>query len=199
MLDLDRFKNVNDSLGHPAGDALLKETTHRLKSTLREVDVLARLGGDEFAIIQCGEANQQGSRRHGREPDHRCHHRTLQRQRQHREHRDQHRDRIGAGDGCDPDTLMKKADLALYRAKSEGRNGYRFFDEHMTADAEAPPANGDRAARRAGRQGARGSLPADHRRHTRKLFSVEALVRWRHPTKGYVPPSDSFRLPRIPG
>ena len=58
MLDLDRFKNVNDSLGHPEGDALLKETAQRLKSALRETDVLARLGGDEFAILQAGEANQ---------------------------------------------------------------------------------------------------------------------------------------------
>jgi len=56
MLDLDRFKDVNDSLGHPAGDALLKEMAHRLRSSLRETDVLARLGGDEFAILQGGEA-----------------------------------------------------------------------------------------------------------------------------------------------
>ena len=59
MLDLDRFKDVNDSLGHPAGDALLKEMALRLKSSLRETDVLARLGGDEFAILQSGEADQR--------------------------------------------------------------------------------------------------------------------------------------------
>src|SRR5262249_38732895 len=57
MLDLDRFKQVNDTFGHPAGDALLQEVANRLKSTLRETDVLARLGGDEFAIIQPVEGN----------------------------------------------------------------------------------------------------------------------------------------------
>ena len=61
MLDLDRFKNVNDSLGHPAGDALLKETADRLKKALRETDLVARLGGDEFAIIQAGDADQRGA------------------------------------------------------------------------------------------------------------------------------------------
>src|SRR3981189_619660 len=59
MLDLDRFKNVNDSLGHPAGDALLKEMAQGVRSSLRETDVLARLGGDEFAILQSGGAAQR--------------------------------------------------------------------------------------------------------------------------------------------
>src|SRR5262249_43639772 len=61
MLDLDRFKNVNDSLGHPAGDALLKVIADRLKAALRETDVVARLGGDEFAIIQAGEVDQRAA------------------------------------------------------------------------------------------------------------------------------------------
>ena len=61
MLDLDKFKNVNDTLGHPAGDQLLRETARRLKSSLRETDVLARLGGDEFAIIQSARKNHRES------------------------------------------------------------------------------------------------------------------------------------------
>jgi diguanylate cyclase (GGDEF)-like protein len=194
MLDLDRFKNVNDSLGHPAGDALLKETSRRLKSTLREVDVLARLGGDEFAIIQAGE-----------EPQHEAAVTVANRIIDIiTEPYDINGNIVNIGtsigvasapgDGCDPDTLMKKADLALYRAKSEGRNGYRFFDQHMTADVEA---------RRQLEVELRAALAAKELEvhyqpiidaNTRKLFGVEALVRWRHPVKGYIPPAEFIPL-----
>jgi diguanylate cyclase (GGDEF)-like protein/PAS domain S-box-containing protein len=194
MLDLDRFKNVNDSLGHPAGDALLKETADRLRKALRETDFVARLGGDEFAVIQAGEVDQRGAAielakrvialisapydLHGnvvsigtsigiamaREPD------------------------------VDSDTLMKQADLALYRTKSEGRNGYCFFDERMTADADA------RRQLEADLRDAISSgqieihyQPILHVK-TRKLFGLEALARWRHPVKGFVPPSEFIPL-----
>jgi diguanylate cyclase (GGDEF)-like protein len=194
MLDLDRFKNVNDSLGHPAGDALLKETSRRLKSTLREIDVLARLGGDEFAIIQCGETNQQ-------EAAIAVANRIIDII---TEPYNINGNIVNIGtsvgiasapaDGCEPDILMKRADLALYRAKSEGRNGYRFFDQHMTADVEA---------RRQMEIELRAALTAKQLEvhyqpiidaNTRKLFGVEALVRWRHPIKGYIPPSEFIPL-----
>ena len=188
LLDLDRFKQVNDTLGHPAGDTLLIEVAMRLKSLLRETDVLARLGGDEFAIIQAGETNQRDAARALAEriiatlampfaidgadinigtsigialaPEH------------------------GAGS----DSLLKMADLALYRAKSSGRNGYCFFAQEMSEIASA-----------------RQEIEADLRRaiqqdefelhyqpiidaKTRRICSVEALVRWRHPTKGLISP-----------
>jgi diguanylate cyclase (GGDEF)-like protein/PAS domain S-box-containing protein len=194
MLDLDRFKNVNDSLGHPAGDVLLKEASRRLKSTLREVDVLARLGGDEFAIIQCGEVNQQ-------EAAVAVANRIIDAI---TEPYDINGNIVNIGtsvgiasapvDGYEPDVLMKRADLALYRAKSEGRNGYRFFDHNMTADAEA---------RRQMEIELRAALAAKQLEvhyqpiidaNTRKLFGVEALVRWRHPVKGYIPPAEFIPL-----
>jgi diguanylate cyclase (GGDEF)-like protein/PAS domain S-box-containing protein len=188
LLDLDRFKEVNDTLGHPAGDTLLTEVAMRLKSLLRETDVLARLGGDEFAIIQAGESNQREAARalaerilellgkpfaiEGGEinigtsigialaPEH----------------------------GTGPDELLKMADLALYRTKSAGRNGYCFFAPEMSEVASA-----------------RQEIESDLRRaiaqnelelhyqpildaKTRKICSVEALVRWRHPTKGLLFP-----------
>src|SRR5262249_41248459 len=123
MLDLDRFKDVNDSLGHPAGDALLKEMAERLRASLRETDVLARLGGDEFAILQSGEPDQRDAAvmlavrivelvanpfdLDGRKVS------------------------VGTSigialapqDGVDPDEVLKKADLALYRTNAASRNG----------------------------------------------------------------------------
>jgi diguanylate cyclase (GGDEF)-like protein/PAS domain S-box-containing protein len=188
LLDLDRFKQVNDTLGHPAGDTLLMDVATRLKSLLRETDVLARLGGDEFAIVQAGEANQ-------------------------REAASSLADRIiemlgkpfdiAGGDisigtsigialapehESGSDDLLKMADLALYRAKSAGRNGYCFFDPKMSEVASA-----------------RQEIESDLRRaiqqnefelhyqpiidtKTRKICSAEALVRWRHPTKGLIFP-----------
>jgi diguanylate cyclase (GGDEF)-like protein len=194
MLDLDRFKNVNDSLGHPAGDDLLRQTADRLKKALSETDLVARLGGDEFAIIQTGEADQRGAAvelakrlislisapydLHGNMVT------------------------IGTSIGIamahepdvDSDTLMKQADLALYRTKSEGRNGYCFFDERMTADADARrQLESDLRDAISGGQIEIHYQPILHVK-TRKLFGLEALARWRHPVKGFVPPSEFIPL-----
>jgi diguanylate cyclase (GGDEF)-like protein/PAS domain S-box-containing protein len=188
ILDLDRFKIVNDSLGHPAGDALLKETASRLRSALRETDVLARLGGDEFAIIQVGETSQAQAAAgladriidiirasyviDGNEVS------------------------VGASigiamapaDGSEPNELIKKADLALYRTKAQGRNAYRFFDVQMTHEVDA---------RHQLENDLRQALARDELRlfyqpiidiKTGKLFGAEALARWQHPQKGLVPP-----------
>ena len=191
MLDLDGFKDINDSLGHPAGDALLKEMAVRLKSVLRETDVLARFGGDEFAIIRIGDEDQRigavalavkileivgqplelGGNKVNVATS------------------------IGIAlvpdDGTDPDELLKKADLALYRTKSDGRNGFNFFHAEMTVDADA-------------RYRLRNEIRDAITRHefemhyqpvfdvkTRTPCGVEALIRWRHPTKGMLAP-DSF-------
>ncbi|HXW43111.1 MAG TPA: EAL domain-containing protein [Xanthobacteraceae bacterium] len=188
LLDLDRFKQVNDTLGHPAGDALLIEVATRLKSLLRETDVLARLGGDEFAVVQAGECDQRGAAGALAE-------RIIEVLRK--------PFKIDGGDvsigtsigialaGASPsgaDDLLKMADLALYRAKSAGRNGYCFFDPQMSEIASA-----------------RHEIESDLRRaiqhnelelhyqpiidaKTRRICSAEALVRWRHPTKGLLYP-----------
>jgi diguanylate cyclase (GGDEF)-like protein/PAS domain S-box-containing protein len=191
LLDLDRFKQVNDSLGHPAGDRLLTEVATRLKVLLRETDVLARLGGDEFAIIQVGDDDPRRAAAaladriievigksfviEGDEIT------------------------IGTSIGIalasehqgSSDEILKMADLALYRAKSAGRNGYRFFDPEMSAIATA-----------------RQEIESDLRRaiqqnelelyyqpivdsRSGKISSAEALIRWRHPSKGLLLP-DSF-------
>jgi diguanylate cyclase (GGDEF)-like protein len=194
MLDLDRFKNVNDSLGHPAGDALLREIADRLKKALRETDLVARLGGDEFAIIQAGEADQRGA---AVELAKRIIALTSAPY-------DLHGNMVSIGTsigiamarepGVESDTLMKQADLALYRTKSEGRNGYCFFDERMTADADARrQLEADLRDAIAGGQIEIHYQPILHVK-TRKLFGLEALARWRHPVKGFVPPSEFIPL-----
>jgi diguanylate cyclase (GGDEF)-like protein/PAS domain S-box-containing protein len=194
MLDLDRFKNVNDSLGHPEGDSLLKQTAQRLKSALRETDVLARLGGDEFAILQAGEDNQweDASSLADRIVD------IMTRP------YDINGNKVSIGtsigialaptDGIEPSELMKKADLALYRMKSEGRNGYRFFDAQMTADADAL----HRLEHDLREAISRGELEVHYQPiinvQTCTPVGAEALVRWRHPQRGYIPPDQFIPL-----
>jgi diguanylate cyclase (GGDEF)-like protein/PAS domain S-box-containing protein len=194
MLDLDWFKDVNDSLGHPAGDALLAETACRLKSVLRATDVLARLGGDEFAILQSGGGNL-------------------------REEAAAVADRIvnviakpyeidgskmtigtsigialAPSDGVEPRELLKSADLALYRQKSHGRNGFCFFDPQMTVDAHARHQLGNdlRNAIANDELNIQYQLVVDVR--TRKACGVEALARWNHPQRGNIAPTEFIPL-----
>jgi diguanylate cyclase (GGDEF)-like protein/PAS domain S-box-containing protein len=194
ILDLDRFKIVNDSLGHPAGDALLKQTGARLRSSLRETDVLARLGGDEFAIIQVGETDQSQAA-------------ALLAERIIEIIRSPYAIEgsevtigtsvgiaLAPADGSEPNELIKKADLALYRTKSQGRNAYRFFDVQMTkeVDARHQLENDLRGAI------ARNELDLFYQPivdiKTGKLFGAEALARWRHPERGLVPPDQFIPL-----
>src|SRR4051794_6312404 len=194
MLDLDRFKNVNDSLGHGAGDALLRQVAQRLKSALRASDVLARLGGDEFAIIQeaCEDQRVCSTELAGRiaklvaEPF------LLPR----------HRVEIGTSigiaiapdHGTDQEQLLKKADLALYRSKSSGRNCFTIYDKAMSAELEARSMlEGD--LRHAI---ARCQLEVHYQPFVDALSGAqrgfEALVRWRHPTRGLIAPDQFIPL-----
>ena len=191
ILDLDHFKNVNDTLGHPAGDTLLRDVAARLNSALRETDMLARLGGDEFAIIQAGEVNQ-------REAAGALANRIIEIITKPFKI-DGHQLHIGTSigiawapeHGLDHDDLLKKADLALYRVKSAGRKGFRFFEAEMSETA---------GVRRLFENDLRQALAQNElelhyqpivNSSTYKLRSVEALVRWRHPTKGLILP-DQF-------
>ena len=188
LLDLDRFKYVNDTLGHSAGDALLREVAVRLKRCLRETDAIGRLGGDEFAIVQVGDGSQRDAvcRFADRIIDIVARPFDI----------DGNEVNIGTSigialapeHGSDPDDLLKMADMALYRAKSSGRNNYRFFDTEMIEIANA---------RRLVETELRHAIQHDELRlhfqpivdaKTLRICGAEALVRWEHPTKGMIFP-----------
>jgi diguanylate cyclase (GGDEF)-like protein/PAS domain S-box-containing protein len=188
LLDLDRFKEVNDTLGHPAGDALLTEVAARLKELLRETDVLGRLGGDEFAIIQAGESGQCAAAGALAE-------RIIEAIGKPFDIEGGH---IGIGTsigialapehGIGADELLKMADLALYRAKSAGRNGYCFFDPQMSEIASARQEIESDLRRAVDRNELELHYQPIVDAGTRRICSVEALVRWRHPVKGLLFP-----------
>jgi diguanylate cyclase (GGDEF)-like protein len=184
-LDLDRFKAVNDTLGHPVGDAVLRMAANRLNSCIRETDTAARLGGDEFAIVAALAPLDAGALAA----------RIVEAISQPYD-LDGHRIGIGISigialapeDGNDPDELLKNADLALYRAKAQGRNTHRFFepDEDLCLTERYKL---EQDLRRA--IGAR-EFEVHYQPicsiETGRTISVEALVRWRHPVHGLILP-----------
>ena len=186
-LDLDHFKAVNDTLGHPTGDLLLQAAAERIRSCVRGEDLVARLGGDEFAIVQVPSEHPPDSTALamrlidviGAPYD-----------------LDGHQVVVGASvgiamapsDGREPDVLMKNADLALYRAKADGGGVYRYFEIEMDV-----------------RMQARRALELDLRKavvngefelyyqpiidvKTGQVTCCEALIRWHHPERGMIAP-----------
>ncbi|WP_207485257.1 putative bifunctional diguanylate cyclase/phosphodiesterase [Arenibaculum pallidiluteum] len=190
LLDLDRFKQVNDTLGHQAGDELIREFAARLSALVRRGDLVARLGGDEFAIIQIGIRDLddvEGLCRRILE----CAHQPFAFSRGMRAN-------VGVtiGVALAPDTgidgsdLMRKADIALYRAKAEGRDRYCIFAEGM--DASVLERGRIEAELRAALDTGEGLLVHYQplmSRDGRTLTGLEALIRWDHPVLGMLPPS----------
>ncbi len=188
-LDVDRFKNVNDTLGHPAGDDLIRKLSRRLTSLVRSADDVSRLGGDEFGVIQTGVKDVG-------DVESLC-------------------ERIIAAvaqpfqllgnsafvgvsigvaiapaDGVDHAELVRKADIALYRAKLEGRNRFRIFEQEMDFTLQHR-----REIERELRQALEGGGQLEvvyqplYSARTEDMVGVEALLRWHHPTHGTISPS----------
>ncbi len=188
MLDLDRFKEVNDTLGHPVGDELLKGVAARLKECVRETALIARLGGDEFAIIEeVGDPLKDAIALAERIRA------TLATPFILGDHQVQIGSSIGIAigpqDGQEPDDLVKNSDLALYRAKSEGRGGHCFFEPEMDRRMQAR-----RDMERALRQALGNDEFSLHFQpivnlKSNEVTSCEALLRWHEATAGWIPPS----------
>lgn len=187
-LDLDRFKDVNDTLGHPAGDELLKMVADRLRENVREVDMVGRLGGDEFAIVAEDLESPEDAVPLARRV---C---TALGETYHINGNDVVSSSsfgiaIGPDDGETGDELLKNADLALYRAKQDGRNTYRFFEPAMDAALQKRRRleNDLRLAIRNEQLGVEYQPQFDLQ--TGALTGYEALARWHHPQDGDIPPS----------
>ena len=194
VLDLDQFKAVNDTLGHPIGDMLLREAAARLRKCTGASDIVARLGGDEFAILQRAPSGSA-------ETEIELATRLLEAMREPYDiagHRLVVGTSIGIAlaprDGDNADQLLKNADLALYRAKAEGRNRSRLFDPQMEADVKSR-----HALEAELRDGIRNEEFELHYQTlvgaaTREVCGVEALVRWRHPKRGLLAPNHFIEL-----
>jgi diguanylate cyclase (GGDEF)-like protein/PAS domain S-box-containing protein len=189
QLDLDRFKDVNDTLGHAAGDGLLREAAYRLQDCVRESDTVARLGGDEFAIVLTQLECSTGAGRVARQVvDEMA--RPVEFQGQTIYSGTSVGVTVYPTDGVDPDVLLKNADIALYQAKENGRNAYSFFVPEMKLQVER---------RRSIEAELRAALARDEftvhfqpqvRLADRTLCGFEALLRWRHPERGLVGPAE---------
>jgi diguanylate cyclase (GGDEF)-like protein/PAS domain S-box-containing protein len=197
-LDLDHFKEVNDTLGHGIGDRLLQEVATRLRASTRAVDTVARLGGDEFAIVQVGLPQPEGAEALCR--------RLIARISE--PIRIEDRDifvglsigvALSPDDGSAPPTLLKNADIALYRAKSEGRGTFRFFSTEMDDALQAR-----KLLEQDLREALRGERLELHYQPlldvaSERIVAVEALVRWFHPERGLVSPSEFIPIAETTG
>jgi diguanylate cyclase (GGDEF)-like protein/PAS domain S-box-containing protein len=192
-LDLDNFKQVNDTLGHPAGDQLLTATAARLRSCARDGDVVARFGGDEFAVLQLIVGRPDDSSALAS--------RILNALATPNDIDGQQivtgvsiGIAIAPGDGETSEQLLKNADIALYRAKEDGRNRFRFFEPSMDVRLRA---------RHTLERDLRNALPAGEFElfyqplvvlETGVISGFEALLRWRNPQRGMIPPANFVPL-----
>ena len=197
FLDLDHFKDVNDSLGHRAGDGVLVELAIRLKAAVRAQDTVARLGGDEFMLLlpdtdAAGAAAVAGK--------------ILQAA--------QNPFQVGQldltvtpsvgiavfpADGADLDALSKCADAAMYRAKADGRNSDRFFTREMQAASERTLLCGNALRRALARDQFHLVYQPQISLDTRCVMGAEALLRWQHPELGNVPPGEFIPIAESSG
>ncbi len=187
LLDLDNFKEVNDTLGHSSGDGLLKSTSKRILEAVRDNDMVARLGGDEFAIIAGFDDVAEGSANIAERLNH-----DLTRQVVINENTIHSGVSIGIAlyphDGTTPETLLKSADLAMYKAKRGGRNTYRYFDPEFEREMTQNKRFNDELKRAISEQQFQLYYQPIIDIRNNNIVKAEALIRWHHPTMGLVSP-----------
>jgi diguanylate cyclase (GGDEF)-like protein/PAS domain S-box-containing protein len=192
-LDLDRFKIINDTLGHAVGDLLLQEVGKRLTSCVREVDTVARIGGDEFSVVLVNlnhlvDAEQVAAKIL----------KTLAKPVQADEHEIFITTSIGISlypnHDDNPEGLLKKADAAMYQAKAQGRNNYQIYDHSMDQDAERRMTLENGMRRAIEREEFRIFYQPKIDAASREITALEALIRWEHPDLGMLSPADFISL-----
>jgi diguanylate cyclase (GGDEF)-like protein len=191
-LDLDRFKAINDTLGHATGDAVLVAVAERLHGCLRERDIAARLGGDEFAVIVMSDDVAEIAAVAERIVERvSCPYQF-----------DGQLVRIGVSigisrapeDGCNVGALLKTADLALYRAKADGRGGWRFYDPEMDERLQERRALQAALILALPRQEFKLEYQPIVSLTDRRILGAEALLRWRHPERGLLGPDEFIAI-----
>jgi diguanylate cyclase (GGDEF)-like protein/PAS domain S-box-containing protein len=193
LMDLDRFKNINDTFGHETGEALLQEIALRFRQCLRELDILARVGGDEFIVLiddyddplQLGEIAQKllaMARKPFEIGGQECQLSTS----------------IGIAtypsDGDNAQTLIKNADIAMYRAKNKGKDGYRFYSDEVNTHTIERIALESELRRAIERQEFIVHYQPKVNLKSGRIVGAEALVRWQHPVRGLLPPGEFIGL-----
>ena len=192
-LDLDQFKQVNDALGHPVGDQLLRLVADRLRQSLRMEDVAARIGGDEFAVLLVEAAGLEQANSYAD--------RLIERLSEPYEVDGRAvicgcsiGIALAPNDSMDADELLKKADIALYRAKAEGRGVHRFFQPGMDEQLERRRAMAADLRSAIAEQSLSLVYQPIVDLRSRRIVSFEALLRWSHPTRGAISPVEFIPL-----
>ena len=188
-IDLDHFKDVNDTLGHPVGDALLKLVAECLRASVRGTDTVARFGGDEFAVLEAEIGDPADAAILAAK---------LMKVLTSPYSIEGNEIRSGASigisiygpDATDAESLLSRADVALYRAKSEGRGTYRFFTDAMDAEVRTRVNLGNDLRDAIGTAQLFLHYQPQVDATTGRIIGIEALARWRHPTRGMVSPAE---------
>ena len=189
LLDLDRFKAVNDTLGHQTGDELLRQVATRLRRVVGEAGMIGRIGGDEFEVILPREFARDRLEQHAASIIHSI-------------AQPYHINNspitigcsigiaIGPEHGCDAETLIRNADLALYAAKAAGRGTHQFFNEKLLADAQQRKALEDDLRQALLRNQIYLKYQQVVSTKTDRIVGYEALIRWQHPEHGEISPAE---------
>jgi diguanylate cyclase (GGDEF)-like protein/PAS domain S-box-containing protein len=198
FLDLDRFKVINDSLGHSVGDELLRQVAERIQEHVREGDTVARLGGDEFTLLVPGISAEEDAAKIARKICEAIHDPFWI---------DGHElfvtTSVGVSvypsDGHDSETLIRNADSAMYRAKEQGRDNYQLYTPAMNAKAVERLSLESRLRQAIANDELELHFQPFIDLRTAELLGAEALVRWRHPELGLIPPMDFIPIAELSG